>query len=69
VPAVRRGRDILHEQIIQAIVGNPICEREVQCPLHLPAELPRFPQPLPTGGHGIGGGPGQGLGEIRVHEC
>ena len=69
MPAVRRRRDILDEQIVQAIVGMPICEREVQCPLHLPAELPCLSLSLPTGGKAIGRGPAQGLGEVRILEC
>ena len=35
VPAVGRRRNVLDEQIVQAIVGMPICQREVQGALHL----------------------------------
>jgi hypothetical protein len=40
VPAVGRRRHLLDEQIIQAIVGVPICQGEIQCALNLSAELP-----------------------------
>jgi hypothetical protein len=42
VPAVRRRRNVLNEQIVQAIVGRPIRQREIQRTLYLPAELPRL---------------------------
>lgn len=42
VSAVRRGRDVVHEQFIQAIIFIPVREREVQRPLNLPAELLRL---------------------------
>jgi hypothetical protein len=48
VPGVGRRRNVLDEQIVQAIVGVPICQREVQCALHLTAELPCFSFSLPT---------------------
>jgi hypothetical protein len=48
VPAVWRRRNVFNEQIVQAIVGMPICQREIQCALYLSAELPRLPFNLPT---------------------
>jgi hypothetical protein len=48
VPAVRRRRHVLNEQIVQAIVGMPICQREIQRALYLSAELPRLSFNLPT---------------------
>jgi hypothetical protein len=48
VPAVRRRRDVLDEQIVQAVVGVPICQREIQRALYLSAELPRLPLGLPA---------------------
>jgi hypothetical protein len=47
VPAVGRRRNILNEQIVQAIVGMPICQREIQRALYLSAELPRLSFNLP----------------------
>jgi hypothetical protein len=41
VPAVGRRRNVFDEQFVQA-VGVPICQREIQRALHLPAELPRL---------------------------
>jgi hypothetical protein len=49
--AIRRGRDILHEQVVQPVVGMLIGEGEVQRPLHLPAELPCLSLSLPAGRH------------------
>ena len=68
VPAIWSGSDLLNEQIIQAIIGMPICEREIQRPLYLPAELQCLPLSLPTGGQTSQSGPVQGVGEIPVHE-
>ena len=48
VPAVRRWRHILNEQIVQAVVCVPIGEREIQRTLYLSAELPRLAFGLPT---------------------
>jgi hypothetical protein len=48
VPAVGRRRNVLNEQIVQAIVGMPISQREIQCALNLSAELPRFSFGLST---------------------
>jgi hypothetical protein len=42
VPAVGRRRNVLNEQIVQAIVGMPISQREIQRALNLSAELPRL---------------------------
>ena len=39
VPAVRGRNNLLDEKIIYAIANIPVREREIQCPLHLPAEL------------------------------
>jgi hypothetical protein len=41
-------RHLLDEQIGHAIVGAAICERQVECPLHLPAELTCLSFSLPT---------------------
>jgi hypothetical protein len=48
VPAVRGRRYLLDEQIVHAIVGMSICEREIQRALHLPTELPRLSFNLPS---------------------
>jgi hypothetical protein len=48
VPAVGRRGHLFDEQIVHAIVGMSICEREIQRALHLPAELPRLPFNLPS---------------------
>ena len=48
VPAVGRRRNVLDEQIVQAIVGMPIRQREIQRTLNLPAELPRLSFTLPA---------------------
>src|SRR6266852_1151082 len=37
--AVGGRRYLLDEQIVHAIVGMAICERQVECPLHLSTEL------------------------------
>ena len=54
VPAVRRRRHVLDEQVVQAIVGNAICERQVECPLHLSTELTCLSLSLSTRGKTIG---------------
>jgi hypothetical protein len=48
MPAVRGRRDLLDEQIVHAIVGMAICERQVECPLDLSTELTRLSLSLPT---------------------
>jgi hypothetical protein len=48
VPAVGCRRHVLNEQIVQAIVGMPICQCEIQRTLYLTAELSRLPFNLPT---------------------
>jgi hypothetical protein len=39
VPAIRGRKNLLDEEIVDAIANVAIREREVQCPLHLPTEL------------------------------
>ena len=39
VPAIRGRKNLLDEKIVEAIANVAIREREVQRPLHLPAEL------------------------------
>ncbi|MEO8257476.1 MAG: hypothetical protein ABI868_09035 [Acidobacteriota bacterium] len=53
VPGVRRWRDGLDEQVAQAFVDTAVGEREIQCALHLSAELPRLAFSLPAGGQAI----------------
>ena len=48
VSAVGCRRDVFNEQIVQAVVSMPICQREVQRALYLSAELPRLSFNLPT---------------------
>jgi hypothetical protein len=48
VPAVGRRRNVFNEQIVQAVVGMPICQREIQRALYLSAELPRLSFNLST---------------------
>jgi hypothetical protein len=48
VPAVGGWRYLLDEQIVHAIVGMAICERQVECPLHLSTELTCLSFSLPT---------------------
>jgi hypothetical protein len=43
VPAIRGRKNLLDEKIIDAIASVAVCEGEVQCTLHLPAELLSFP--------------------------
>jgi hypothetical protein len=38
-PAIRRGRDFIHEQFIQAVILMSIGQGEVQCSLNLTAKL------------------------------
>jgi len=40
VPTVRRRRYAFDVQIVQAIIGMSICQREIQRALNLSAELP-----------------------------
>ena len=47
-PQSGAGDDLLDEQIIHAIIGMAICEREVQCPLDLSTELTCLSFSLPT---------------------
>jgi hypothetical protein len=68
VPAVGRRRNVLNEQIVQAIVGMPICQREIQRTLYLSAELPRLSFGLPAGRQTVGCTSTQSLGEFRIHE-
>ena len=42
VSAIRRWKNLVDEEIVEAIANIAICEREVQRPLHLPAELLRL---------------------------
>ena len=46
--AVGRRRNVFDEQIVQAVVGMAICQREIQRALYLSAELPRLSFNLPT---------------------
>ena len=48
MPAIGRCRYLLDEQIVHAIVGTAFCERQVECPLHLAAELTGLSFNLPT---------------------
>jgi hypothetical protein len=48
VPAVRRRRHVLNEQIVQAIVAMPICQCQIERTLYLPAKLPRLSFNLPS---------------------
>ena len=47
VSGVGRRRSVLDEQIVQAVVGMAICQREIQPALYLSAELPRLSFNLP----------------------
>jgi hypothetical protein len=69
VPAVRRRRHVLDEQIVHAIVSIAICERQVECPLYLSTELACLSFSLPTRGKTIRRLPVKGVGEIRILEC
>ena len=68
VPAIRRGRDIVHEQFIQAIIFIPICQGEVQRPLNLPAELQCLALSLAIL-RSAAPSSAQRPGEIRVYAC
>jgi hypothetical protein len=48
VSAVRRRRNVFDEQIVQAVIGMSICQREIKRALHLSAELPRLAFGLPA---------------------
>jgi len=48
VSAVRRRRNVFHEEIVQAVIGMSICQREIQSALDLSAELPRLAFGLPA---------------------
>ena len=47
VPAVGRGRNVLDKQIVQAIIGLSLGQREIQRTLYLSAELPCLSFNLP----------------------
>ena len=67
VATVRRGRDIIHEQFIQAIIFIPVCQGEVQSSLNLSTELLCLVLSLPTLGHAGAPASGKRLCEIWVH--
>jgi len=48
VSAVRRRRNVFDEQIVQAVIGMSICQREIQSALDLSAELPGLAFGLPA---------------------
>jgi hypothetical protein len=50
VSAIWRGSDFIDEQFIQAVILVPVCQREVQRSLYLPAELLRLALSLTTMG-------------------
>ena len=68
VPAIRRGRDIIHEQLVQAIVFMPVCQREIQRSLNLSTELLCLALSLLTLGHAGTRTSAERLCEIWVHE-
>ena len=68
VPAIRRGRDIIHEQFVQAIIFIPICQGEVQRSLNLSAKLLCLTLSLPTLGRAGAPASAKRLCEIRVYE-
>ena len=68
MPAIRRGRDIVHEQFIQAIVFVPVCQGEVQRSLNLSTELLCLALRLPTLVHAGALVSAKRLCEIRVYE-
>lgn len=56
VPAMWRGRDVINEEIVQAIIGAAIGQRQIQCTLDLSAQLLRLPilifqETLPLAAH------------------
>lgn len=68
VPAVRCRRNVLDEQIVQAVVGVSIREREIQRALYLSAELPRLPLRLPARRQTVGYTSTQSLGKFWINE-
>ena len=48
VPAVRGRRDLLDEEVAEAVIGVSIGQREIQSALYLSAELPRLALGLPA---------------------
>jgi len=68
VPAIRRRRDIIDKQI--AFAGQPACvrERQIQRPLHLPAELLVLPLRLTVGRWPAAAFFIENLCEVRVNE-
>jgi hypothetical protein len=68
MPAMWRGRDLFHEQLLQSVARAAIGECEIQRTLHLPAELARLALGLPavrpmTRRRAI-----ERRGKIRIHE-
>jgi hypothetical protein len=68
VPAVGRRRHVLNEQTVRAVVGIPICQREIQRTLYLSAKLPRFSFGLSTGRWTVGCSSAQSLGKFGIYE-
>jgi hypothetical protein len=68
VPAIWRRRDIIDKQF--AFAGQPACvrERQIQRPLHLPAELLVLPLHLTVGRWPAAAFPIENLCEVRVNE-
>jgi hypothetical protein len=68
VSAVRRRRNVFHEQIGQAVIGMSIGQRKIQCALDLSTELPRLAFGLPARGKTIGCASAQSLGKVWIYE-
>ena len=68
VSAVGCRRDVFNEQIVQAVVGMSICQREIQRALYLSAELPRLPLGLPARRQTVGYTSTQSLGKFWINE-
>jgi hypothetical protein len=68
VPAVRRGRNVLDKEIVQAVVGVSICQREIQRALNLSADLPRLSFGLPARRQTIGCTSTQSLHKFWIYE-
>jgi hypothetical protein len=68
VPAIWRRRDIIDKQI--AFAGQPACvrERQIQRPLHLPAELLVLPLHLTVGRWPAAAFSIENLCEVRINE-
>ena len=67
MPAVWRRCHVLYEEVVP-LVRAVVCERQIQCTLHLPAELPCLPFGLSAGGQTIRRSSIESVDKLLIHE-